>query len=162
MSEIIKHINASYRRVLVPILKENGFEIFSGKKAWKYLDDRIYLFVVSGVGADFSNVTGFSSCSLTASLNIYYPDLSGVPKCKKIHKDGHLLPAETQCYYRFGFEKNIKQDGYDRRDVWWVAKDGGNVEEVLSDIGKTLMEYGLPLVERPHYSYGVVASKHGS
>ena len=162
MSEVVKHINSSFKEVLVPLLKDNGFEIISGKKAWKHLDGKIYHFIVSGVGANFANVTGFSSCSLTASINVYYPDLAGSSACKKLHKNGSLLPSETECYFRFGLDKNIKQEGFARRDVWWVIEDGSNIEEVILDISKTLIEHALPLVERPHYSRDAQVAKHGS
>jgi len=170
MSPAVKLINSAFKESIVPILKEAGFNKFSGKKAWKHFENKIYLFQVSGVGAHFSSVTGYPASSLTASINIYYIGLPDSVQCKKIDKSGILLPGETECNYRFGLDKNVSQKDLmssisfdvERRDIWWVNQDGSNVTEVIDDLKTTLESHALSLVERPHYSYEAQVASHAS
>lgn len=148
---------------IFPILKEYGFGHFSGRKAWKHFDEKVYLFQITGVGSNFSNVTGFPAVSVTTSINIYYINFPGSNTCKKHSKSGLPLPSETECYFRFGLDKTDLQETYiknitsptekKRRDVWWVSEDGENIDLVIDNITEVLKEHALKLVEKSCYQY---------
>ena len=153
-----------------PILKEYGFERFSGRKAWKHFDNKIYLFVISGVGSNFSEVTGYPSISITSNINIYYINFPDEKACKKLSKTGKLLPDETECHYRFSLEKINRQENLikniqnpiekKRRDVWWVEPNDNNIESVITDIIQVIENQALKLVEKPCYQYEEQLSRY--
>lgn len=152
------------------VLKEYGFETFSGRKAWKYFDNKIYLLAITGVGSNFSEVTGYPSISITSSINIYYINFPDNKECKKISKTGKRLPDETECHYRFSLEKINQQENIiknikhpidkKRRDVWWIEPNGNNIESVMSDIIQAIKTQALKLVEKPCYQYEEQLSRY--
>ena len=157
--KLTKEIRAN----IFPILRENGFDHFSGRKAWKHFDDKVYLFLASGVGAYFSTVTGYPSISITSSINIFYINFPDQRECGKYHKSGKPLPEETECHFRFDLEKIDPQEEYcmniespinrNRRDIWWVDPNGENIQNVVEDIAKVVHDCALKLVEKPCYQY---------
>jgi len=151
------------RERIFPILKNNGFDHFSGRKAWRRFNDKVYLFLISGVGAYFSTVTGYPSISVTSSINIFYINFPDQRKCRKYGKSDKPLPSGTECHLRFGLDKIDPQVEYcknlespieaNRRDVWWVDPGGNNIQSVVEDLARVTEEYALTLVEKPCYQF---------
>lgn len=165
-----KEINKAIKEIIHPVLIEDGYTVIQPRKAWKHLENKIYLFMISAVGSYFSGVTGFPPMSITASINIFYinfPDGKTFQECDKL---GRPLPKETECHFRFSLDKNDKQIEYtesihnpiekNRSDVWWVDPSGVNIDPVILDLKKTLIEYAFPLVEKPCYAYEEQSSRY--
>ena len=101
--------------------------------------------------------------SITASINIYYIYFPDGKTVEKYNKSGLPLPKETECHLRFPLEKNDDQLEYtktisnkierNRKDIWWIDPDGGNIETVILDLKETLIKYAFQLVERPCYAF---------
>jgi hypothetical protein len=153
------HINKIMVRVVTPTLREIGFTRFRGREAWRYLDDPIWVFELKAVGPYFSTVTGFPPASLTARMSIFYLDFPDTPPCE-VDKDGRLIPKESRCHVKYGLDNIQDQTPLrstqmtplerSRKDIWWIEPDGGNVETVLEDIKKSILEYALPLLHKPY------------
>lgn len=163
-------INKILRRVVVPTLREIGFTKFKGRVAWRYLDDAIWVFQTKAVGNYFSQVTGFPPSSLTARLGIFFLDFPGSHPIKTAD-DGLPVPDESRCHVRYGLDNMADQIAVRnpemleqerlRKDVWWLDRDGSNAEAVVEDIRRSILEYGVPLLEKPYNTRAVQLERRG-
>jgi hypothetical protein len=152
-------INKIARKVVTPVLKDLGFSNFRGRTAWRYLEDSVWVFNMRSVGNHFSQCAGFPPSSLTAWLGIFYLNFPYGPAADT-DDDGLLIPKESICHVRYGLENIVDQMDIRalemqsqeriRKDIWWVDSEGSNAEEVLSDIGRSIREYGIPLLLKPY------------
>jgi hypothetical protein len=158
-------VNRVLRRVLNPSLRSNGFSKFKGRCAWRYFDDCIWTLQVRAVGSYFSIVTGFPPMSLCGELCIFFPDFPSPdpvrPDAKPVRDvDGLNVPKPSQCHIRYPLKVLIDQSGdraempaepeRRRDDVWYVRPDGVNVEAVIEDVRRSVVEWGVPLLMRPY------------
>jgi len=163
-------INKILRRVVVPTLREIGFTKFKGRVAWRYLDDSIWVFHARAVGSYFSQVTGFPPASLTAELCIFYLDFPKTPPVEA-DDDGLLIPKDVHCHCRYGLDniadqiairsQSMSPTERRRRDIWWVEPDGSNGEAVAEDIRRSILEYGVPLLQKPYNARSIQLERRG-
>jgi hypothetical protein len=170
-------VNKVVRRVVFPTLRSLGFTKLRGRNAWRYLDDSIWVFNLRSVGKYFSDVTGFPPQSLTAWMGIYYLDFPDPanPALRvdpKRDKDGLLIPKESKCHTTYPLQVLTDQTEIrrvivhdlerQRDDVWYVANDGTNVEDVVADINRSILEFGVPLLEKPYNTRAVQLERRRS
>jgi hypothetical protein len=146
-------INKHIRRVISPVLRNNGFSKVKTRNNWGYQEKCIWIFNIRAVGSYFSRVTGFPPMSLTAWLGVFYLFIPSRAQIK-IDKDGLLLPPEYCDHMHY----TLRNHNYDlqirsglenpaevnRDDVWWVEPDGSNVEMMVNDLAESLKTVGLP------------------
>ena len=73
-------VNKVIRRVISPVLRECGFTKVRTRHSWRYLEDRIWYFMIKSVGSYFSDVTGYPSQSLVAEYGVYFTDFPPNPR----------------------------------------------------------------------------------
>jgi len=147
--DIDKHI----RRVISPLLRENGFSKVMTRNNWAYRDTCIWIFNIRAVGNYFSQVTGFPPMSLTAWLGVLYTFIPAQAEIKT-DRDGLLLPQEYLGHMRSALRNydhrlqvrsgltnpaEVKRD-----DIWWIDPDGGNIGPMVDDLAASLRTTGLP------------------
>ena len=150
--DIDKHI----RRVISPLLRENGFSKVMMRNNWAYRDTCIWIFNIRAVGNYFSQVTGFPPMSLTAWLGVLYTFIPAQAEIKT-DRDGLLLPQEYLGHMRSALRNydhrlqvrsgltnpaEVKRD-----DIWWIDPDGGNIGPMVDDLAASLNDRA-PLVSR--------------
>jgi hypothetical protein len=147
--DIDKHI----RKIISPILRNNGFEKVKTRNNWAYRNKCIWIFNIRAAGNYFSYVTGFPPMSLTAWLGIVYTFIPTPPKIKR-DKDGFMLPPEYAGHMRYtlknhdwdlqirsGLENEAERK---RNDIWWIEPNGSNVEIMVHDLAESLKMTGIP------------------
>jgi hypothetical protein len=164
-------INKVIREIIFPTLKDLGFTKFRGRTAWRYLDEAIWVFNIKAVGAYFSLVTGFPPASLHASLGIYYREFPQSPEVEIDAKDRLPIPKEFHCHTRYGLENihdqtSLRSDAMlpqerRRTDIWWIDPEGRNVTSVIHDIKNSILEYGIPLLEKPYNARAIQLERRG-
>ena len=149
--------NKVIRRVLSPTLRECGFTKVQTRTNWCHLDDRIWVFVIRSIG--YTGLPNyFPTQSLHCEIGVHFKDFPPHPRpplrtTPKVDKDGLLVPRETECHWR-GHLTIINDQSHlcrglrhpqerNRKDVWWVSKDGSNVEDVVEDIRQSFLKKGL-------------------
>ncbi len=153
------------RRVIYPTLRHIGFTKIRGRNAWRYVEDGVWVFTVRSVGNYFAAATGFPPQSLTAWLGAYFydfpvgdnPATASVPKTEK---DGLIVPREYECHVRYPLQVMEDQTelrttvhdklGRRRDDIWWIAPNGGNIEDAVSDINRSIVEFGVPHLDKQY------------
>jgi hypothetical protein len=147
--EIDKHI----RKIISPILRNNGFSKVKTRNNWAYQEKCILIFNVKAVGNYFSQSTRFPPMSLTAWLGVFYTFIPLQFKIKT-DKDGLLLPPEYCGHMRYtlknhdwnlqirsGLENEAERK---RNDIWWIEPDGSNAEIMVRDLAESLKITGIP------------------
>lgn len=148
-----KEINKEIRKIISPILSENGFDVIKVRNNWLHKKDVIWVFNLRAVGNYFSLVTGWPSMSLTGWLGMYYLFIPKVYKQKNT-----ALPDEAACDLRSEINVSIDQSEFTRTldnpperkrtDIWWVEKDGSNLNKVIEDIKVSFLKDSIPWFKR--------------
>lgn len=154
--------NKVIRRIISPTLREIGFTKVRTRNNWKYLEDKIWYVMIKSVGNYFNEVTGYPPQSLVAEYGVYFIDFSPHPRPAlrsepKADKDGLLLPKEYQCHFRRSLTMINNQDKFrtsissevekNRDDIWWISKDGSNIEESVEDLKSSIIQVAIPALE---------------
>jgi len=71
--------------------------------------------------------------------------------------DDRLRPSEVECHVRTRLEIGLKQPAQqhlelapeqERKDLWWLSRDGNDASEVAADIANAFSSEGVPWFER--------------
>ena len=101
-------INKLLRRLVCPVLRDNGFIEVAPRKAWGWHEKSIWVFEIRAVGKTFAEVTGWPSMSVSTWLGIYCEDRpAGIPV--KRDAKGRLLPDEFLCHERSHLDCTLDQ-----------------------------------------------------
>ena len=84
---------------------------------------------------------------------------------------GLPIPKEVHCHTRYGLD-NIADQIFirsqsmspierRRKDIWWVESDGSNAEAVVEDVKRSILEYGVPLLQKPYNARSVQLERRG-
>lgn len=132
---------------LFPTVRQYGFTKIKGKRCYKYNKSSVFVVSVEAVGKHFSDVTGFSPSSFMCTLGVYFPFVINKydPDGRGIAYDKDGLPIGISLHQslrleNFAFSKQKVRRGInnpaetDRKDVWWVERDGTNAEEMVLDL----------------------------
>ncbi len=160
-------VNRLIRRVLHPTLHTCRFDKVQGLRAWRYLNDGIWALELRSVGNSFGRVTGFPPISLCGELCIFFDDFPSPDPGRPADKppcdtDGRYIPKPQHCQIRYPLKVELdqaadraslsSQSERDRDDVWFVRPDGSNMDAVVEDIRRSIVEWGIPLLEKPYNS----------
>jgi len=147
------------RRDLSPIIREDGFQKVSARKACCWRDQCVLVFQIRAVGSYFSDVTGWPPMSVGAWTGVYY-DFIPVDRHRppKIDLKGRLIPDEWQCHLRSHLCRTLDQSRYTerlsnpaervRKDIWWLERSGSNIEEVVENMVLCFMDQAAPWFQR--------------
>jgi hypothetical protein len=168
-----RQVTREIRRVVWPALREDGFAAFTGRTAWRYVDDDIDVVNFQSFSASLADAIGCTTFSFAVNLGVWLAE-DEAPAPLKIRRDGRLQPEEYQCQHRLhlekslaqpwfkpfssdmrrwplslrrhrqGLEKVFRRDQHDRTDIWFVVPDGTNLGDCLDDALQAIGADGLP------------------
>jgi hypothetical protein len=152
-------INKVLRRTLSPILKQHGFTQVKTRHNWGWHGPCTWVLHIRAVGAYFSDVTGWPPMSVGVGLGVFYDFVpSDYVGPVKLDSNGKPLAREEQCHQRLQLSRGLDQWQLTQRlgnpaeqtrtDLWWIERDGSNVEAVVQDIAQQFLAEGLPWFER--------------
>jgi hypothetical protein len=169
-------VTREIRRLVWPALREEGFAAFTGRSAWRYVDDDIDVVNFQSFSASLADTIGCTTFSFGVNLGVWLAD-DDAPKEPRRDTDGRLRPEEYQCRHRLELEKSLAQpwfkpftrdsrrwlpslrrhrqgleqvfrrDQHDRPDIWFVLEDGSNLGDCLDDALQVIRAEGLPWFE---------------
>ncbi|RLD55337.1 MAG: hypothetical protein DRJ01_16790 [Bacteroidetes bacterium] len=136
-----KVVNKAIISIIRPILKENGFDKFSGRTYWRYHSDRIDILNFQSFNSYNADVLGCTTFSFSVNLSVY---LTYVPEQTNLkEKDGKIRPDEAQGHFRSGIKKGIKQPEFPRKDIWFIDNKGENITTAITDCKNQIQQIGL-------------------
>ncbi len=159
----VKDVDRALRASLWPILREQGFETRTTRAGWRYWDGGVEVLDIQSVGAS-ADAVGCTSFSFSAYLGFspdFLPRFARIPigpdgrlrphywNCPlKITLNKNIVqpwfkafarePAkpltEAAAKHREGLGQVLRTDVHDRREIWYVLEDGGNLGAVADDL----------------------------
>jgi hypothetical protein len=145
-------LNKPLRTLVVPILRDAGFQQVDARNGWSWRNDLIWVFNIRSVGSYFSGVTGWPPGSVCAWLGVFFT-FAPRPGGMKVDDRGRMRPAEHSCHMRITSSATSispadaapVEFGRARANRHLVgAARRENVDEVASDIANALRDHGLP------------------
>ncbi len=133
-------VTAALRRRLRPVLREAGFEDFTGRKAWRVEQEVISLVACIGLSAYTAGAIGCTSFSFGVEVGVFF----------RVFDRDLLRPQDYHSTFRAILGKTVRQTLVtpDRPDIWFVAPDGGNLDEVVADAVSVVQHEGFPELRR--------------
>jgi len=129
-----------------PLLRANGFTRFTGRGAWRYRPEQIHVVNFQSFNSYLATAVGSTTFSFALNLGIYFRMIPMHYPVRGVHPS--VRPQEYHCHFRNHLTKSFEQPEFTRRDIWYVAPDGGNVLEVLADARTVLTQDGLPWFDK--------------
>lgn len=162
-----KAVDRALRDGFWPILRERGFERRTGRTAWRDAPQCVQTANVRSFNRYLAALMACTSFSFAINLGVYYPAVAENAGYGPFAKDPGR-PAEQHCHARFHMAKGIAQPDpdptlppppawdarlepkrwRDRPDVWFVAHDGSNLDEVVADAIEQVVRIGVPWLDR--------------
>ena len=118
------------------MLKENGFNRFSTRTAWRFQPGQIDVVNFQSFNAYNASVIGCTSFSFAVNLGAYIlaiPDVYPIPA-----KLGVPEPKEYDCHFRGRLKPAISQP-MPSQDIWYIDADGERISEAISDVRHQLL-----------------------
>jgi hypothetical protein len=134
-----KDVNRALRGVVWPALEQRGFKRRTARTAWRDGADQIDVVNFQSFNSYNAGVLGVTTFSFAVNLGVF-------ARCRPTgqinERDGALWPAEYDCDFRHRLKRRVRQS-HDHADIWSVAADGSNLDSVVEDARKVLLEEGL-------------------
>jgi hypothetical protein len=135
------NVNKEIKSVIRPWLKDVGFSQFTPRTAWRYSGEKINVVNFQSFNSYLANAVGCTTHSFCVRLGCSF---DAIPQSTSLKgKDGYLRPEEYECHFRLSLQKSITQPNLKRTDVWYVDPAGKNLEIVIADARKAILEIGL-------------------
>ncbi len=125
--QVTKEINS----VIRPILKENGFDKYTGRTYWRYHADRIDILNFQSFNSYNADVMGCTTFSFAVNLATFMNYIPIETQIKE--KNGLKRPEEYHGHFRSGITKGIEQIEFPRKNVWFIDNDGKYLTKAISD-----------------------------
>jgi hypothetical protein len=155
-----KDVNKQLRTKIRPLLQAAGFTKFTARNSWRRLDETMWIVNFQSYNSYLADGIGCTTFSFGVNLGVFFDFYQRAPDAPPVE-----WPPEPAAVLRFHALKRLSQPvfnpygrhpGKDRPDVWFVAEDGSNLDEVIDDARGVIEEHGLPalrLYDDPLYSY---------
>lgn len=132
-----KRVTKEINSVIRPILKENGFDKYTGRTYWRYHSDRIDVLNFQSFNSYNADVMGCTTFSFAVNLATFMNYIPIEVQVKE--KNGLKRPEEYHGHFRSGIKKGIEQKEFPRENIWFVDNEGKYLKQAISDC-KTQIE----------------------
>lgn len=109
-----RDVTKEIRRVVWPELRRQGFDAFTGRTAWRYVDDSVDVVMFQSFSASLADAVGCTTFSFSVNLGVWVPHDAWEGLEPARDAAGRLRPAEYQCEpHRRGLSKSLAQPWFD-------------------------------------------------
>jgi hypothetical protein len=160
-------------RVVWPVLRNVGFDSFTGRSAWRYVGEDIDVVNFQSFGGMLADSVGCTSFSFQVNLGVWRPndalgtprerDAQGRPRPQEYECDPHRLTlkkslsqpwfkpfrSDTRRWpasfriHRKGLQHVFPGDTHDNSYIWFVLEDASNLDECVVDALAAIRRRGL-------------------
>lgn len=129
-------------------LRAQGFQKFQGRHAWRLSEFTTDLISFPSMSAYIAEGVGCTTFSFGCNLGVLYRDPSGSDP--EWPRDWHLTirGAVGKSIAQRMFHPWGRDEPTDRPDIWYVAENGRNLDEVVEDAFVSLRDRGLAFIDR--------------
>ena len=139
-------VNKEIKSAVRPMLKAAGFTQFTTRTGWRYAGGKIDVVNFQSFNSYLANSVGCTTYSFCVRLGCSFDAIPRGGRVKR--KDGVFRPGEYECHFRRPLQKTIRQPNLKRTDIWYVDPSGRNLNEVIENAKKEILENGLPWFSR--------------
>jgi hypothetical protein len=139
-----RDVSAGLKATVFPVLQEVGFSRFRSRAAWRWCDAGVEVVDFHSLGSYLGSAVGVTSHSFGGSIGVYYKAMHAAPWSTEPMPE---LPGEAACHARRCLRKSLFQLWCRRPDVWYVNPKGTNLQAVLVDVRRAVMEQALPWLD---------------
>ena len=169
-----RDVTRAIRRTVWPVLREAGFESFTGRNAWRYVGEYVDVVNFQSFGGMLADSVGCTSFSFQVNLGLWSPgdawgaprgsDSKGRPRPQEYECEPHRLALQKSLsqpwfrpfrsdtsrwppsfrLHREGLKRVLRSDVHDNSHIWFVLPDGSNLEECVEDALAAIRREGLP------------------
>lgn len=179
MNIVAKDVDRVLRATLWPAIKAHGFEAHTSRVAWRYTGDDVDVIELQAIG-QHAEAVGCPSLSLSAYVATYptflerderVPVRDGRPRphywdCDPFNRslrktipqpwfrpfsepaNDRVLPSIR--LHRDALRRLVNRAVHDVPEIWYMRKDGSNLEENLHDLTTVVLTTGLDILDRWH------------
>jgi hypothetical protein len=160
-------VDRALRAILWSRLKSEGFDRRTGRTTWRDRPGCVQTVNIQSFNSYLAEAIGSTTFSFSVNLGVFYAVIADHSTSGSFVKDWSR-PAEPHCQARYHLAKGISQPNLpstkrwfdpraarplygsweDRADVWYVTRDGSNLDEVVTDARDQIVSTGLPWLER--------------
>jgi hypothetical protein len=134
-------VSREIKSVIRPLLQDAGFTQFTTRTAWRYAGERIDVVNFQSFNSFLANSLGCTTYSFCVRLGCSF---DAIPRSERVkRKDEFFRPEEYECHFRRPLQKSIQQPNLKRTDVWYVDPAGKNLDMVIADAKRAILETGL-------------------
>jgi hypothetical protein len=171
-----RDVTREIRRVVWPVLRAEGFDSFTGRFAWRYVESAVDVLNFQSFTASVADGVGCTPFSFGLNLGVWVPgelearylkpDSNGRPQRAEFEcmKRTHLTKSVEQPWFqpfssagacrwpsalrkhREGLKQEVRRDRHDREEIWFVLADGSNVVAMVEDALEAIRREGFCLV----------------
>jgi hypothetical protein len=91
-----RDVTKEIRRLVWPELREHGFEAFTGRTAWRYVDNAVDIVNFQSFGASIADAVGCTTFSFSVNTGVWLPQDAWTRDPRRDPK-GRVRPAEYEC-----------------------------------------------------------------
>lgn len=152
-----KAVTARIRRSIYPLLADvGGFTMLKGRNAWRFDAHTTSVVNFQSFSPSLADACGCTTFSFGLTLGVFLrlgmfegsaPPEETPPEVWSCHVRIELAKSIPQPYF-VPYASTGKTERTDRTDIFFVAKDGSNLDEVVADARGVLERTGLPCLER--------------
>ncbi len=140
-----KAVNEGIKEVIWPQLRDDGFEVFSPRTAWRHRPERIDVINFQSFNAYNAGVIGCTTYSFAVNLGCFV--LAIPPRfepSKMKQKNGRLTPQEFECRLRGRLSPTMQQPHLQATDIWFIDEAGERLAASLRDVSQCIAATALP------------------
>jgi hypothetical protein len=135
-------VSKEIKKSIVPILKDNGFQTFTARNAWRHGDNKIDVINFLSFNSYRAAVFGCTTFSFVITLGVYFKFIPSqfkyMPEYELKVRSNMICPETPYCHVRKQLQKTIKQDEYAGNDVWFVDPNGKNLDDVITNAASVI------------------------
>ena len=170
-------VTRAIERTIWPVLRDVGFDSFTGRNAWRYVGEDVDVVNVQSFGGMLADSVGCTSFSFQVNFGAWRRD-DALTQPREHDSRGRPRPQEYECEpHRLRLEKSLSQpwfrpfrsdtsrwpssfrlhrealkqvfrsDMHDVAGIWFVLSDGSNLENCVADAMDAIKQQGLPWFE---------------
>ena len=136
-----RDVAAGLKATVFPVLRDAGFSRFKGRAAWRRCEEAVEVVDFHSLGSYLGSAVGVTSHSFGGNIGVYYKAVPAAPWSTEAVPE---FPGEAACHARRFLRKSMFQLWCRRPDVWYVNPKGTNLEAVLADVVKAVVDQALP------------------